>query len=269
MPPAAVEEHLARCRACLAAYVDAVRARARVLAETPPAASPELVAAALAVPDGPRRRRTLWIAAAAVVVAVAGGGLALVARDRATPRESLPKVVRAALEEVSARGFVVPGGEAGAASAPLVMRSGRPPVAAAIDEAAAAARARYEDGDRSASAAFAACASLLAAGQLDAARSLAEERLRVEPRDATMRTLLAALAHRDSDLDGCERHLREVLRLRPGDTTARFDLGWVLAERGARDEAKREWEQLLAGQARGPIAERTRRELERLRSTGG
>ena len=62
-----------------------------------------------------------------------------------------------------------------------------------------------------------------------------------------------------------ERQLREVLRLQPGDATARFDLGWVLAERGARGEAEREWEQLLAGQPRGPIAERTRRELERLR----
>ena len=80
-----------------------------------------------------------------------------------------------------------------------------------------------------------------------------------------MRMLLAALAHRESDLDGCERQLREVLRLQPGDATARFDLGWVLAERGARGEAEREWEQLLAGQPRGPIAERTRRELERLR----
>jgi tetratricopeptide (TPR) repeat protein len=264
-----LETHLARCPDCRAAYEEAVRARAQWLL-TPqfaPPPPPELAAAARAVaePRARARLRTQVLAAAGLIVVVGGALAVMTMVRRPAGRVPLSPAVQRALETASARGFVYPGAEASAGSAPPVFRSGETPDAEEVAAAARLARERYEAGDRSAPSAFAACASLLAAGQLDAARGIAEERLRDHPRDAPMRMLRAAVAHRESDLDGCQRELREVLRQWPAYATARFDLGWVLAERDSVDAAAREWEALLERHPRGPIADRTLRELGRLR----
>lgn len=283
-----LRRHLAGCRSCMAAYADAVRYRAAWLA-TPQAFEPsrELVEAGMAVrakeparagaaaPRSLGRARPAGrrVAMAGATLALAGATLALAAvvfygvRAAATwraPDPPLPPPLRAALESVSGRGLVLPGGERGAAHRGPVLRAGPAAPRRSLEAAVRAEIERYERGRRDRATTYAVGAGLIALGQADAARDYVDEGLRRDPRDARLLVLRADLAYRASEMALAESCLRQSLRLRRDDPVATLDLGIVLAETGARDQAA----MLLARAARRgapPIAARATRELEALR----
>jgi tetratricopeptide (TPR) repeat protein len=279
MAPAAaapLERHLAECRSCMAAYTDAVRYRAGWLASPESfEPTPELVErgagmvrarrfprAAVAEP-GPGWRR-LAIAGATLTVAL---GLLFVARSDLPARlggPPLPQPIRLALEDLSGRGLVLPGGEAGAASTGPVLRSGQGPTDPALDAAVKEAKARYESGRWTRASVYPVAAGLHASGQMEAARDYVEQGLRSDPNDVRLLILRADIAYRASDMVRAEHCLRRALALRRDSPAAALDLGLVLADGNQREEAAR-WFEQAADQGPPSIATRARRELAALK----
>ncbi|HEY3217114.1 MAG TPA: tetratricopeptide repeat protein [Candidatus Eisenbacteria bacterium] len=276
----ALHDHLSKCRSCMAAYAEAVRYRAAWLA-APEAFRPSraLVDAGLQIPSNrkvgprdpvaqasrPRRhdRRTRWMVASAGLAACLAAALALgPARfGLRAGAGALPPPIRAALETSSARGLVLPRGEAGAVAERPVYRSGG---AVSLSEEVTRAIQAYERGRRTPAQTYTVGAGLLVSGQLDAARDYVEEGLRRYPRDARLLVLAADIAYRTSELGQAEVSLRTALRSRPGDATIVLDLAIVLAERGRREEAERLLRQVAERHARTPVGARARQELVKL-----
>jgi tetratricopeptide (TPR) repeat protein len=209
-------EHLSRCRSCMSAYGDVVRYRAGWLL------LPDEFA------EQPRSRGRLaagWIAAAAVVVVLLGLVTTFLVDLQARRRDEQPLV--ALVEQASASGLVIPGGEAGAAGGTPLYRS-QPVVDDDAERALERLRAAYErrpGGDVRQLA-----AGLAAAGQLDLAHVYIAEGLERSPGDPVLLILAGIVAHRAGDLGEAERRLRAVLASSPRNLTAMLDLGLVLAE---------------------------------------
>jgi len=277
-------EHLARCRACMASYADAVRYHAAWVAR--PGAfdpSPDLIAAGISAGEsaapGPRvvlparaesvaapRRVALAAAAACAVVAAAillgaGGGDTLLHPWQRT----IPAPIRTALESASAVGFVLPGGERAAASRGPVYRGSPAAENPRLEAALQQCLDRYESGRVGPVETYAAGAGFIATGQLLAARELVNEGLTRYPDDPRLLVLAADVAFRMSQLGRSEELLRKALRARPDDPIAALDLGLVLADQGRAAEARREWLAVIAARPGTPLADRAGRELARLR----
>lgn len=259
----------------MAAYTDAVRYRAGWLA-TPEAfePTPGLIERSLAIVGGrgpgrvPLARRGLSWRRVALAGAALGLGLTVlivVRSDLRTRAESprLPSPIRLALEDLSGRGLVLPGGEAGAASAGPVLRSGVDQTGRELDAAVREAIARYEAGRRHGAHVYPVAAGLHCAGQTEAARNFVDEGLRSDSNDVRLLVLRADIAYRSSDLTLAERTLRKALAVQRESPAAALDLAIVLAELHRRDEAAR-WFEESAKHGPAPIAARAQRELEAL-----
>ncbi|MGH7731199.1 MAG: zf-HC2 domain-containing protein [Candidatus Eiseniibacteriota bacterium] len=274
----ALETHLTTCRSCMAAYADAVRYRAAWLA-TPQAFEPPrgLVEDGMTVARPAQRDRGMGRSRVPSAsrrswrrIALAGGTLALVAaallglylRERLrNPERALPTSIRTALEDVSGRGLVLPGGESGAVHRGPVLRSGTDRPSPELEAATRSAIEKYEAGRRNRGDIYAVTAGLYACGRTEAARDFADEGLRRDSSDAHLLVMRGAIAYQMSDLSLAERCLRQSLRLRR-DAATTLDLGIVLAEMGRPGEAR-----LLLGRAlRGPapISGRAQQELRAL-----
>lgn len=254
--------HLARCRSCAAAYVDAVRYRAAWLAR------PELFAAR--DPDGARadvvagRRVPGWsgvaTAAAAAAVIVVGTLRVVSGAQAPTLRFPLTPAVLAASERSSSRGLVLPGGERLADRPAPTYRSGFEAPSVALEHEVDALLARYERGDRSAPAATRVVAGLLAIDDLEAARVYADEALQQSPRDVALLTCVADVHYRDNDLPSAEQLLRTAIARAPRDPIVDLDLALVLRARGELAES-RALLQRASNSASAPIAARAQHEL--------
>jgi anti-sigma factor RsiW len=280
---AAVRRHVAACPSCLAAYEEAVRDRATWLGDPDQFALPSEFQRAHAqvlgrvederatkavrpIPIPPIRTRTRWAWAAAATAA----GLAAILwlgippMSRQSDRLALPPAIRAAAEDASARGLVLPGGEAGANTTPAAFRSGEGPD---VGPEISRALARYEH-DRDSAALHAACIGLVANRKFDNARDYIEEGLKHDAKDVVLQVLAADLAYRDSKLGEAAQRLRTALDLRPHDPVTTLDLGIVLAETGDTAEAKRLL-QSVAKEHRGTsLGDRAAREISALPKQG-
>lgn len=258
--------HLATCRTCTAAYVDAVRYRAAWLAR------PELFVRA---PEAARRvvalrrtrrgmaawRRVRPAAAAAIVVALTIGAVQVERARRApTLRLTLPPAVLAASERSSSFGLVLPGAAQRADRPAPLYRAGFAAPGAELDREVDALIVRYERGDRSPATAARLIEALLGIDDLDAARAYAGEALGRTPDDPSLLTCAAAAQYRSNDLAAAEGLLRTALSRAPGDPMVALDLGLVLRARGLSQPSAA----LLTRAAHGgsaPIAARARHEL--------
>lgn len=90
------------------------------------------------------------------------------------------------------------------------------------------------------------------AGRYSEARVLLERCLRDNPDHRLAHKELAVVLRTLGDSRGALHHRREVKRLDPSDRTNRYNLAKILAELGARDEALREAEELLAMEPNNP-----------------
>lgn len=264
-PAARVRDHLASCRSCMSAYVDAVRYRAAWLAQpsafAPTKANSGELAGAMRIVLGDRQHTPAWFIAAATLVVLVGGA-AVLARLGETPasRLALPPAVRTTTERLSSNGLVLPGGVAGAARPAPATRSGMGETSIELEQEANAAIATYEHGHDSAEQAMRVVAALIATGDLDAARDYAREGLRRHPGDVRLLVLQAGVFDRDDDLARALAALREAHRRAPDDPVVTLDLALVLRQGGASAEAKALLER-VAKSAVPALAERAAREL--------
>jgi hypothetical protein len=261
--PAREEElrgHLASCRVCFSAYADAVRFRA-VLLDDPDAFTPadelvrigDAVAAGIpaAFPGGitePERigrgrlLRPHPVAAAAAILAVLFVALLWLPGllQKAPPLDPATLAcIQAAISETSARGMVLPAGQATASGEAPVYRSGSSTLQADLPAAVESLARMYQQIGPSRALSFWLVSGQVAAGQLDNARAYALEARARFPEDARFAALEAIIAYRESDLKRAELLLREVLQRDSTDQAALFNLGFMLEEQGRRAEATR------------------------------
>lgn len=83
---------------------------------------------------------------------------------------------------------------------------------------------------------------LLDLGETAAARSAAEQLVKLRPRDGNANALLGQVELTTDDVVAAERHLRAAVALLPGSHAAHFQLSQCLSRIGKRDEAKSELE---------------------------
>jgi len=277
---AAVRAHVAGCPTCLAAYEEAVRDRAAWLGAPDQFALPSDWQRAHAevlgrvdderattvvrpIPLSPNRTRTRWVWAAAATAAglTAILWLGVAPLSRRSEQLALPPAIRAAAEQASSGGLVLPGGEAGANVTGTVFRSGG---IADLGDVVSRAVDDYERDRTSSAALHAACVGLVVSNRLDHAEDYIDAGLIRDPNDAVLVLLAADVAFRKSKLEESERHLRSALRLRPGDPVATLDLGLVLAERGNEMDAKKLFQSVLRSHRGTPLAARAQREIDGL-----
>lgn len=276
---AAIRAHVAGCPACLAAYEEATRDRAAWLGapesfSLPPewerahadvlrrADDERMTTVVRPLPRARNRSRWTWVAAAAGLAAILWFGIAPMSR-RSEALE-LPPAIRVAAEQASSRGLVLPGGEAGANANPVAFRNGGVPD---VEPEISSAVARYEQ-DRDTAALRAACIGLVVNERLAHARDYIKEGLKHDSKDAVLQLLAAHVAYRESKLDEAAERLRTALELRPRDPVAKLDLGIVLAETGATEEAKRLFESVAKDHRNTPLGDRAAREISALPNQG-
>jgi len=100
------------------------------------------------------------------------------------------------------------------------------------------------------------------AGELDRARRMFEDALRIDPGLARAHNSLGVIAAREGRLDGAIEHWKRAAVLDPKDYQTLFNLGSTLRRLGRDDEAR---PYLQAYVREAPAAEETR-DLARVRS---
>jgi tetratricopeptide (TPR) repeat protein len=279
---AQVRAHLAGCLRCLAAYEEAVRDRAAWittpemfaapagwekahLGVLPPAAGGPVMSEVRSVPVR-RMSPSSWAWLGGVAAALAAVfWLTLAPRNREIDVLSLPPAIRAAAEQASSQGLVLPGGESGANVKGTAFRSGG---AADLGDVVSQAVDRYERDRNSSAALHAACVALVVSNRLDHAQDYIDAGLTHDPNDAVLVLLAADVAYRRSKLDVAEQRLRSALELRPHDPVATLDLGIVLAETGDTAEAKRLFDSVAKDHRGKPLGDRAAREISTLPNQG-
>ncbi len=276
------QEHLARCRSCMAAFGEAVRFQSRWLDE--PEAfvpTPEMIAAARgatvrATPvraerKPPRHRQVAW-GLRPVIVTLGAAAAALVAlllwlspglmQGGASSNPSVVALVQRAAERASAHGMVLPFGEGFSLDDMTVYRAGAPESSPELTDAIGSMIERYEQGDASGQAACLLVAGQLAAGHLGNARVFVAEARQRYADVSCLATLEAIIAYRENQVDRAESLLRQVLRDESGNLLASFNLGLLLAERGRYEEARPLLERVRDARPQSPLASRAEALLE-------
>lgn len=265
-----VRDHLAECRSCMAAYVDAVRYRAAWLAD---AQSFRLEGADRAllpgsVPDqGIRVAGSGWppvltrVALATSVVLIASIGIQVMNRP-ATPTLGFrldPATLEATALSAST-GLVLPGTESHAADEPLDRRSGSGSSSLELEAELKGATEAYETGSRDPATSARVVAALLASGDVATAHVYGQEALRAHPNSVPLLVFVAAVKTRMNQLSEAEQLLRHAIRQAPRDPIVALDLGMVLCRLGRGDESRR-WLERTAASNVVAVAARARREL--------
>ena len=266
----AIRDHLAECRSCMAAYVDAVRYRAAWLADSqsfrlddrdrdfiPGSATDQRP------PQGRTRRPAAWgrialVGSVAVMVVI---GIQLMGRP-GTPALGfrLDPATLEATARSTARGLVLPGAQAHAADPSQDRRSGSDASSPELEAELRAAIQAYEAGSRDAMSSARVVAALLANGDVDAANDYGEEALRAHPDHVSLLVFVAAVKTRKNELPKAEQLLRHAIRQAPRDPLVALDLGLVLCQLGRGDES-RKWLDRAAASNVPAVATRARREL--------
>lgn len=271
---ALLQEHVRKCEQCHAAFTDAVRYRG--IWETDatvfraPDAYMELAASIPesqpAAPAAERPRKTWWpalapaLATAAVVVLVAAVAVwrpFLPNQHDARFSAAILGPIQAAVADASTAGaIVIPGGEAAAATALPMHRSGIASPDPAVVNALRQLTLAYRDNSASPDAAHWLISGFLATGQLENARVYAQDaRLRF-PDDVRFALLDALVAYRSRDMSRAERLLQLVLHEDPHNGAALINLGLVQYEQGQWDAAKRTFEMARSRFAGSPLETR-------------
>ena len=265
----AVRDHLAECRSCLAAYVDAVRYRAAWLADSRAFRldDRDLAAVQPRLPRGrpeeklrgrPAYRRLALVASVATLLAVSI--LILAGPESPTLGFHLDPATLEATNHSTAGGLVLPGAAANADGSRPERRSGAASSSLELDAELKAAIDAYEGGSRGPDAGSRVVAALLADGDIAAANDYAQEALRAHPDDVPLLVFAAAARIGANDLAGAERLLRRAIRRAPRDPVVALDLGLVLC-RLDRGTESRGWLERAAASRVAPLAARARREL--------
>jgi ATP/maltotriose-dependent transcriptional regulator MalT len=274
-----VESHVVRCRACLAAYGDALRIRRElrrgrgrrrgksdlrdlVLASVPGDGGTNAAPSTRLEASAPRPRRSrvgVWPAAAAcLAVAVISAAWWLAVGDRGGARDELwSPVLLAAVQQSSGDGMILPG------QARQLLPE-RPKRRSAGDtQAVDAALAEMATGNRD-SASVPLVVALLAAGRLDMARLQIQAARRRGADDPEWLQLAAIVAYRRSDLEEAEALLSRSIEKDPGSEEARFNLGLVRVALGDTTGAREMFAGLLSPDDGSLVVERAKQELASL-----
>src|SRR5262245_20819074 len=238
--------HLARCRSCMAAYVDAIRYRAAWLAR-PDAFEPpdDLMAMAQAVavartrtaPARPRasasRAPQRWVFASALagasvlaVVLWPRGGTEPVLGEDIRIRLSRPGtglIVPGAIAPVPPEGAVMRGSDAGT-GAPSAVPEPRPRQGRGVEPVFSGRGPERE--------AYVLAAGRLANDDLHGSRLAVERALERSPDHRELLLLRAAIAYRESDLELATELVSRVLDRAPGDPVALADRALLRLEHG-------------------------------------
>ncbi len=245
---AAAREHMTRCRSCHAAYADTVRYRAVELDDPDTFAPTEDMirignavigddrpAPSRAIRRAPLLLRPAALAAPALALILVGlflwPGLGLLQNEPALNSQTV-SCVREAIAGASVRGMVLPGAGTGTGADAPIYRSGGPTAGEDLTAAIDALAQSYEADHASRAAAFWLIAGQTAAGQLTNANVYVKEARERFAHDDRFAVLEAIIAYRESDLTRAERILRAVVDRDPDNLTARFNLGFLLGEKG-------------------------------------
>jgi len=274
LPPEGAESllpHLARCRSCMAAYVEAVRYRAAWLADRhafdPRDELREIgrQVAGSTVSSRPRTPRRLLMATAPV----AAGVLVVLLLWQGPWRRSLgtvelPRSIATALARQThlADGLFLPGAESVRAHPAEILRGGEPNTNG-FERLADSLGAEFRRATPRASRARAGyryAAVLFITGRPQSANEVLDEVLAQEPGDCACQSLAAELDLATSP-ERAERHLREAVAHGCRDPLTRMNLAIVQRSLGDASSAARTF-QRLAGR-KDAIGERARAELSR------
>jgi hypothetical protein len=265
-----IEKHLATCPECYAAYAEAIRhelehVRGRL---APPSADD--LASAARIPSGlpsasyattrggVTRSRALTVAASLAAMSIVIGAW-VVWRSRSP---SAAGHILVAVRESSARGMVLPGGEAWADRVVPDYRGGPDGAENPSDSLAEAAIRSLAD-EGSPQEAVWALSGYVGQGRLRIARAFVVAARRRFPDDVNLEILDGVISYRNGEAARAENVLRGVVSRHPGDALARLDLGMLLAELG-RPDARPLLEGVIKDAPRSPLANRARRVLEKL-----
>jgi len=253
-----IERHMASCDECFSAYAEAVEAEIQQWNAAPVPLEEYWRRAALDVArEGTRTQRERprpWKPVA--VMGAASFAIAILAFWFLRPGIR-PTVVSGPLAtivgEASARGLVLPGGEAWADRTIPPYRGPTPGDPEAQMALRSLARLRSADD------AVGAVSGSVALGQLRVAQSLLEESKQRFAGDSRVSILEAVLAYEEGDLAAAKTLLEAVVRERPHDPLARLDLAIVMIARGRDLEAQEHLEVVIKDANGSPLAARAER----------
>jgi hypothetical protein len=262
-----VEEHLARCPECFAAYADAVRFEVaskpeeNLLSEEDRRLAHGIAAAPRALRPAvvPRRSPLRWAVPLAMATLAVVGVLGWWNRRHPEPVIDSRDPVQVAIGESSARGMVLPGGESWADRSLPDYRGSSPGPESADDSLVdAALRSLQENG--LADDAVRALSGYVAEGRLRVAQTFASSARRRFPRDDRLALLEGVIAYRQGDLARAEQTLQSILARSPRNALARLDLAILLRERDPAT-ARPHLERVIREESGSPLARRAERLL--------
>jgi tetratricopeptide (TPR) repeat protein len=109
--------------------------------------------------------------------------------------------------------------------------------------------------------------ALVAAGDLDGARSDLDSALLDAPKDPLAWLLSATLARRTNDLKRASKDIAEALRLAADDASVHLEAGNIAAAAGDEADARTSWSRAVELDPGGPVAERARKALAQFGAT--
>jgi Tfp pilus assembly protein PilF len=244
--------HIRSCDECHAAFIDAVRYRAILLADPAVFRAPDdmlRLARSIARPGGEERgyrRRPWWLSQGALVGFAAAALVAVAAflwqsgiRPGADPYGRwIPPLQQAAASASAEGSIVLPGAEQAEPETSPLYRTGFVPADETIAAALAQLTRAYREDARPDIAQWL-ISGYLATGELEQARVFAQDaRLRFSD-DTRFFVLDAIVAYRSNEMQRAERLLQTALAADPHDGAALLNLALVQYETGQFESARR------------------------------
>jgi hypothetical protein len=264
-----IEKHLATCPECYAAYAEAVRHELEHVGGRLAPPSADALASAGRIPSGlpPKSRATTGGSrhsrALTVAASLAAASIVIAAWVvwRSSRRPSDAGHILVAVRESSARGMVLPGGEAWADRLVPDYRGGPDGSENPSDSLAEADSKPGRRGIRAGGGLG--LVGLCRSGPSADRPRVRRRRAPALPGDVKLEILDGVISYRDGDATRAESVLRGVVARHPSDALARLDLGLLLAEQRPPD-AKPLLEGVIRDAPQSPLANRARRVLEKL-----
>lgn len=281
-----IRAHLATCEECLEAYEHAVRMLLPEHGASLSGVNPDALNRGKRIAEehlrnpnlGPAAKRSRWtrmgkggrVAVAATIVTLFAAGV-LWLRPGTPPTGVDPagagtlKAVHSALRLASERGSVVfPGVESSFVPGKAPLRSGPVAVSTELEKSLLVLTTRAHEGRLDEEGANALIGGFIATGQFDNAHTYLAKALKRFPNDSRLVMLGALLAYYESRLGEARDALSRVVANHPDNILAAFNLAVVLSEMGSDDEARKQFERVIAQAPDGPLAERAREATDTL-----
>jgi len=254
-----VKEHLTGCRACMAAYVDAVHLREhwRQNSTVPQPGAGE---------SKPRRRPQirLWLLAAIVPLLIMAGAWFFLSESRINLEDLDPAFgqVIAAVATASHEGMILPGGAGADFDRQVVYRSGgshSPELSEALTILGDLPSKDFPESLR-----YLSIAGELADNNWETARILVENETPIASEDPDILLLAGIVAYMDDNLEESEKYLRKALEKRPNHPETMFNLALLLAENDQPEMAREIYQDLVKLDEYPLLYNRTKIELSKL-----